>query len=531
MDTITQAPRNAEELTAVKAPAGAKINGLYESYLANPGNAFVEEDFIKEIQNFANRIIWQQAGSKAQYLTQSATDRTSNEVVQDVAIKVLAGLEKFDHESKFSTWVYEIAKNTVIDAIRKLDRRADKVSLTGLQDVVGLDDSGSRKATVGAGPDELAGAESNAIIQKNVAESLEDGINADIDYERFFRKLPRLDQQILELTREGCQSDVIAKELRRDAHWVRNQQSRIREKMRSELGSGPESNPRVQMMLVHSCRIDVKPATETHVGELYIQDGNDYRQVAKCRCNKWIPKREVQARVESGLAQPVYRLKDGAIVATQEVWEDQATRVPRCGLNNSRSHLEKAYGIGAGGDRQIQSDIEFGHEITQGLRSLIAPFRPDPWEGRVCFVNFTEERTPGGYTRPVWWKPEEKPKPADRQTVILRKDAVCPNCRRPKMVISVYPDGCTKYDHGDCYLNVFRPPVSKAPVSNVLVLNREEHSTPVIAPAAAIPARLKLSVFPPAATHEGCRTNIIATLKQQFCGGINERSQRLRFFF
>src|ERR1700675_4131726 len=78
--------------------------------------------------------------------------------------------------------------------------------------------SGIRKATVGAGPDELAGAERNAIIQKNVAESIEDGINADIDYERFFRKLPRLDQQILELTREGCQSDVIAKELHRDAH-------------------------------------------------------------------------------------------------------------------------------------------------------------------------------------------------------------------------------------------------------------------------------------------------------------------------
>jgi hypothetical protein len=64
MDTITQAPRNAEELTAVKAPAGAKINGLYESYLANPGNAFVEEDFIKEIQNFANRIIWQRPDRK-----------------------------------------------------------------------------------------------------------------------------------------------------------------------------------------------------------------------------------------------------------------------------------------------------------------------------------------------------------------------------------------------------------------------------------------------------------------------------------
>jgi hypothetical protein len=101
-------------------------------------------------------------------------------------------------------------------------------------------------------------------------------------------------------------------------------------------------------------------------------------------------------------------------------------------------------------------------------------------------VNFTEERTPGGYTRPVWRKPEEKPKSADRQTVILRKDAVCPKCRRPKMVISVYPDGSTKYDHGDCYLNIFRPPVSKPSVSNVLVVSREEHSTPVTVPAATI---------------------------------------------
>jgi RNA polymerase sigma factor (sigma-70 family) len=458
LDTTTKSLRNADAAEVSKVPPGTKINTLYELFLASPGDPFAEEDLIKEIQNYANRIIWLKAGSKARYLTQAATDGTSNEVVQDVAIKVMAGLEKFDHKSKFSTWVYEIAKNTAIDAIRKLDRRTDNVSLTDLEDVVGMDNSGIRKATAGNGPDELAGAESNAVIQKNVAESLEDGINADIDYERFFRKLPRLDQQILELTREGCQSDVIAKELHRDAHWVRNQQSRIREKMRSELGSGPESNPRVQMVLVHSCRVDIKPATETHVGELYIQDGNDYRQVAKCRCNKWIPKREALAHVESGQAQPVFRLKDGAIVATQEVWEDQAPRVPRCGLNNSRAHIEKAYGIGAGGDRQIQSDIEFGHEITvQGLRDLIRPFLPDPWEGRAYFTNFVEERTPGGFTRPSWRKPEEKPKP-----------------------------------------------VSKAPVSNVLVLNREEHSTPVTAPAATIPDPPRS----PAIQHEVLRMSI-----------------------
>jgi RNA polymerase sigma factor (sigma-70 family) len=486
--------------------AGKDLNELYELFLANRGDWKLERDFLLQIQDYANRAISQQAGSKGKYLTQTPKDEhPANEVVQDIAMKVWSNLDKFDRRSKFSSWVYEIAKNATVDHVRKLDRRTDKVSLTALGP---LGESGAlqgsgRKATIGAGPEELAGSESGVVIPKHILENTEDTLNEDIDYERFVHKLSRADQQILQLTKEGCKSEIVAKEIGRDSHWVRNQLARIREKMHSELGS--EVNPRVIQMLVHSCRLTAKTTTEMRVGELYIQDGSDYREVSKCRCSKWQSKKEVLALVDSGEAQPVYRLKDGQPFITQEVWLSQSVRVPRCGLNNSRAHIEKAYGIGAGGDRQIQSDIEFGHEITvQGLRDLIAPFRPDPWKGRAFFTNFTEERTTGGYTRPVWRKPEEKPKPADRQTVILRKDAVCPNCRRPRMVISVYPDGSTRYDHGDCYLNIFRPPVSKAPVSNVLVLSREEHSTPVTTPAATIPDPPRS----PAIQHEVFRMSI-----------------------
>ena len=45
------------------------------------------------------------------------------DIVQEVFIKVYKGLNGFDQDLKFSSWIYRIARNTTIDAIRKKHAR------------------------------------------------------------------------------------------------------------------------------------------------------------------------------------------------------------------------------------------------------------------------------------------------------------------------------------------------------------------------------------------------------------------------
>ena len=46
-----------------------------------------------------------------------------DDIVQDTFLKVYKSLNAFDDDLKFSTWIYQIARNTMIDAIRKKQSR------------------------------------------------------------------------------------------------------------------------------------------------------------------------------------------------------------------------------------------------------------------------------------------------------------------------------------------------------------------------------------------------------------------------
>jgi len=45
------------------------------------------------------------------------------EIAQDVFVKVYKNLSRYDTDLKFSTWLYKIATNTAIDALRKQNRK------------------------------------------------------------------------------------------------------------------------------------------------------------------------------------------------------------------------------------------------------------------------------------------------------------------------------------------------------------------------------------------------------------------------
>lgn len=54
------------------------------------------------------------------------------DIVQEVFIKIYVSLNIFDGELKFSTWAYQIARNTTIDAIRKKQSRPQTVHLEAM---------------------------------------------------------------------------------------------------------------------------------------------------------------------------------------------------------------------------------------------------------------------------------------------------------------------------------------------------------------------------------------------------------------
>ncbi len=49
------------------------------------------------------------------------------DVMQDVFIKVFRGLRGFRGDAKFSTWVFRIARNEALNAVRRIDRPSDSI--------------------------------------------------------------------------------------------------------------------------------------------------------------------------------------------------------------------------------------------------------------------------------------------------------------------------------------------------------------------------------------------------------------------
>jgi RNA polymerase sigma-70 factor (ECF subfamily) len=58
-----------------------------------------------------------------------STDEDIEDILQETFIKVYKNLNAYDGDLAFSTWIYHICRNTVIDAIRKKSSRPATVSL------------------------------------------------------------------------------------------------------------------------------------------------------------------------------------------------------------------------------------------------------------------------------------------------------------------------------------------------------------------------------------------------------------------
>lgn len=81
------------------------------------------DNFVYLVERYESRLI-------RYVLRISSFDvATAEDVVQDVFISVYKNLNDFDRDLSFSSWIYRIAHNTVIDYVRKFKSRPMQVEL------------------------------------------------------------------------------------------------------------------------------------------------------------------------------------------------------------------------------------------------------------------------------------------------------------------------------------------------------------------------------------------------------------------
>lgn len=80
---------------------------------AGAGNRYAFEELVRAYQAHVWRFLRQLLGDPV----------LAEDITQEVFVKVYRKLRSFRHRSKFSTWIFQIARNAGIDAIRARQRR------------------------------------------------------------------------------------------------------------------------------------------------------------------------------------------------------------------------------------------------------------------------------------------------------------------------------------------------------------------------------------------------------------------------
>jgi RNA polymerase sigma-70 factor (ECF subfamily) len=88
------------------------------------------KEILKDPENLSFLIdrYWQQLFFFVKRISYFSSEDTED-ILQDVFIKVYRNINSFDSSYKFSTWIFQITRNTTIDAIRKKTSRPQEFSL------------------------------------------------------------------------------------------------------------------------------------------------------------------------------------------------------------------------------------------------------------------------------------------------------------------------------------------------------------------------------------------------------------------
>ena len=197
------------------AQNGARLNYLYQQYQQQP-NPDTQNALFAEILNYSERIITIFAMRK-RVPTGSVLDG-----VQEACLKVFTSLEAFKSRSKFSTWVFTIAKNAFYGLLRQDSRQRKRSFIEGKHygEYAG-------KSHPRCGDDSEEVADSVFLLsQRELSE--EDRLNLQLDRQRLEQSLSDEDFEIFQSYLEGENASETAKRLRVKTKHVYNRRQVIK---------------------------------------------------------------------------------------------------------------------------------------------------------------------------------------------------------------------------------------------------------------------------------------------------------------
>jgi RNA polymerase sigma factor (sigma-70 family) len=215
----------------VKTPRTIIINHLYSVYIQTPDEASLEALF-SDVLKYVTKILFDISHKKGWRFS-------TPDVAQDATLKVFLNLGKFDAgKSKFSTWVYTIARNTLTDELRKVGRTQE----VSLNTDVAVDAPYSGRSAGKLETDELdGGAEGAALISQEYIEMSERDNVSRLALKEAKESMSSLERIILDLLYEGYTPIEIGEHFGRNAKWASNQITRLRKRLKVAMDKKKDS--------------------------------------------------------------------------------------------------------------------------------------------------------------------------------------------------------------------------------------------------------------------------------------------------
>jgi RNA polymerase sigma factor (sigma-70 family) len=219
-------------------PERGRLNRFYAAYANDKSDENLNQ-LLGEVELYARRNTLGK-GDHPQYLSQSATTAYPHtEVSIRVAENVWQKLGTFKGDSKFSSWVFRIAKNVVKDADRQIYRRCE-VELLDWKNY-GEDESASRSGPGGQAPYVFDSSDDGdggghgwqPLVDHYRRDDPSDALSQE--FNRLLQGLTDEDQKIIKMFRDGYRPADIGKTFGKNAKWVSNNLERIKATLRQQV--------------------------------------------------------------------------------------------------------------------------------------------------------------------------------------------------------------------------------------------------------------------------------------------------------
>jgi RNA polymerase sigma-70 factor, ECF subfamily len=118
--------------------------------LSQPDHAVLRKAQRRDSQAFA-LIVRQYETPVFNYVLRMVRNHhLAEDITQEVFLRVFQGLPRFSFQSKFTTWLFQVTKNRVLDELRALDRRPSPVELGEALPLRAPEVPFERRETIGA---------------------------------------------------------------------------------------------------------------------------------------------------------------------------------------------------------------------------------------------------------------------------------------------------------------------------------------------------------------------------------------------